>query len=157
MLKKIISALKVILLPVLVGALSGFLISGNTDVYEVLMKPPFALPGGLFPVVWTVLYLLMGIALYLFLKSDASAEDKQEGKTLFFIQLLLNFLWPLLFFNGGQRFLAFLLLIVLFVFVVLTTLKFYRAKPASGILLLPYLLYTAYAGYLNFAIWYLNM
>ena len=157
MFQKIISALKVILLPVLVGALSGILISGNTDVYDVLIKPPFALPGNLFGIVWGVLFLLMGIALYLYLNSSVSEMEKREGKTLFFIQLLLNFFWPILFFNAGQSFLAFLLLIVLFVFIILTTLKFYQARKISGILLLPYLLYTAYAGYLNFAIWYLNM
>lgn len=157
MFQKIISALKVILLPVLVGALSGILISGNTDVYDVLIKPPFALPGNLFGIVWGVLFLLMGIALYLYLNSSVSETEKKEGKTLFFIQLLLNFFWPILFFNAGQSFLAFLLLIVLFVFIILTTLKFYQARRISGILLLPYLLYTAYAGYLNFAIWYLNM
>lgn len=157
MFQKIISALKVILLPVLVGALSGVLISGNTDIYDVLIKPPFSLPGNLFGVVWSVLFLLMGIALYLYSNSDVSDSEKKEGKMLFYVQLLLNFFWPILFFNAGQRFLAFLLLIVLFVFIILTTLKFYRARPVSGILLIPYLLYTAYAGYLNFAIWYLNL
>ncbi len=157
MFQKVIKALKIILLPILVGALSGILISGNTNVYDVLVKPPFALPGKFFGVVWGVLFLLMGVALYLYSNSNASEEEKQEGKTYFFIQLLFNFFWPILFFNLGQRFLAFLLLIVLLVFVIFTTLKFYQAKPISGILLLPYLLYTAYAGYLNFAIWYLNM
>ncbi len=157
MFRKILSALKIILLPILVGALSGLLISGNTDVYDVLIKPPFALPGNLFGIVWGVLFLLMGISLYLYTKEDMSATEKREGKTLFFIQLLLNFLWPILFFNFEQRFLAFLLLIVLFVFIVLTTIEFYRKNRLSGILLLPYLLYTAYAGYLNFAIWYLNL
>ena len=157
MFQNIIRALKVILLPVLVGALSGVLISGNTDVYDVLIKPPFALPGNLFGIVWGVLFLLMGISLYLYSNSGVSETEKQEGKTYFYVQLLLNFFWPILFFNAGQSFLAFLLLIVLFVFIVLTTLKFYQARPISGILLLPYLLYTAYAGYLNFAIWYLNL
>ncbi len=157
MLKKVISAAKKILLPILVGALSGLLTRNNTDLYDVLILPPFALPGNLFPVVWGVLFLLMGISLYLFLRSDAPEEYKNEGKVLFFTQLALNFLWPIVFFNFKLFFTAFILLIVLFVFIVRTVLKFYSKDRISGILLLPYLLYTIYAGYLNFAIWFLNM
>lgn len=155
--KTILQAAKSILLPILVGALSGLLIQNNTGLYEVLILPPFALPGNLFPIVWGVLYLLMGIALYLFKRSDAPEKDKSEGTMLFLTQLALNFLWPIVFFNLKLPFAAFLLLIVLFVFIARTVMKFYQANRISGILLIPYLLYVIYAGYLNFAIWFLNM
>ncbi len=157
MVKNIISAAKTILLPLLVGLLSGLLIQNNTDLYDVLIKPPFALPGNLFAVAWTVLYLLMGVSLYLFQRTNLPKQEKDEGLQLFFTQLALNFLWPIVFFNFRLFFVAFLVLVVLVIFISLTLIRFYRANTISGILLLPYLLYTIYAGYLNFAIWFLNM
>ena len=121
--KTTIQAIKSILLPVLTGLLAGLLISNNTDMYNVLIKPPFALPGKLF----------------------------------FYTQLFFNFLWPIVFFNFKLPFTAFILLVILFVFTAITVVKFYQSSKLSGILLLPYLLYILYAGYLNFAIWFLNL
>ncbi len=157
MVKKWLSALKTISIPVLVGLLSGFLIRENTGLYDVLIRPPFSLPGNLFSVVWIALFILMGISLYLFQQTAMDSTLKAEGKLLFFIQLFLNFLWPILFFNFRLFFVSFLLLVLLFVFIALTISNFYRANRISGILLLPYALYTVYAGYLNLAIWLLNM
>lgn len=150
-------ALRSILLPVLVGLLAGLLISGKTDVYEVFIKPPFSLPGSLFGVAWTVLYLFMGVALFLFRKNAPTKNDLNEGNLLFYTQLLLNFLWPILFFRLQLPLAAFFELILLFVFIALTTAKFYQTNKIAGVLMLVYLLYVLYAGYLNFAIWYLNM
>ncbi len=150
-------ALRSILLPVLVGLLAGLLISGKTDVYEVFIKPPFSLPGSLFGVAWTVLYLLMGAALFLFRKNAPTKTDLNEGNLLFYTQLLLNFLWPILFFRLQLPLAAFFELILLFVFIALTTAKFYQTNKIAGVLMLVYLLYVLYAGYLNFAIWYLKM
>ena len=140
--KTTIQAIKSILLPVLTGLLAGLLISNNTDMYNVLIKPPFALPGSLFPVVWTVLYILMGVAFFLFQTSGANEKDLNDGKV---------------FFNFKLPFTAFILLVILFVFTAITVVKFYQSSKLSGILLLPYLLYILYAGYLNFAIWFLNL
>jgi len=154
---KIIKAAKTILIPILVGALSGLLISGNTDIYSALIKPPFSLPGNLFGIVWGVLYILMGIALYLFENSGADPKLISEGRLVFFIQLVLNFLWPIVFFNFGLPFAAFILLIALLIFTAITVMKFYEANKLSGLLLIPYLLYIIYAGYLNFSIWFLNL
>ena len=157
MVKNWLSAVKTVAIPVLVGLLSGFLIRENTGLYEVLIRPPFSLPGNLFSVVWIFLFILMGISLHLFRQTALDSALKAEGKLLFFIQLFLNFLWPILFFNFRLFFVSFLLLILLFVFIALTISSFYRANRISGILLLPYALYTVYAGYLNLAIWLLNM
>jgi len=150
-------ALRSILLPVLTGLLAGLIISDSTDVYEVFIKPPFSLPGNLFGVAWTALYILMGITLFLFRQSEPAEKDLNEGNLLFYAQLFLNFLWPIIFFRLQLPLAAFFELILLFIFIALTALKFYQTNKISGILLLPYLLYVLYAGYLNFAIWYLNM
>lgn len=150
-------ALRSILLPVLTGLLAGLIISDSTNVYEVFIKPPFSLPGNLFGVAWTTLYILMGVALFLFRQSEPAEKDLNEGNLLFYAQLFLNFLWPVIFFRLQLPLAAFFELILLFIFIALTALKFYQTNRISGILLLPYLLYVLYAGYLNFAIWYLNM
>lgn len=154
---KIVKAILTIAFPLIVGALSGFLIRNNVFIYGVLQKPPFALPANLFSIVWGALYLTMGIALYLFTNADISSDAKNYGITVFAFQLLLNFFWPILFFNFRMFLLAFILLVVLFVFVAITVSTFYNARKSSGILLIPYLLFLVYAGYLNFGVWFLNM
>lgn len=154
---KILKAILTIALPLGVGALSGFLIRNNVFIYDVLAKPPFALPNNLFSVVWGILYLLMGIGLYLFTTANISSDAKNYGVTVFAFQLLLNFFWPIVFFNFRTYFLAFLLLVALFIFVAITVSTFYNARKSSGIILLPYLFFLIYAGYLNFGVWFLNM
>ena len=154
---KILKAILIIAIPLIVGGLSGFLIRNNVFIYDVLIKPPFALPANLFSVVWGTLYLLMGIALYLFVNTDMPQDVKSYGITVFAIQLLLNFSWSIIFFNFRMFLLAFIVLLALFAFVAITVSTFYSQNKISGILLLPYLLFLVYAGYLNFAIWFLNM
>ena len=151
--KNFFKSLFIVVIPLIVGALSGFLIRNNVYIYDVLAKPPFALPNNLFSVVWAILYLTMGISLLLYLRS----EYNSEGLLLFAIQLFLNFSWPIVFFNFKAFLAAFILLVVLFIFVALTISNFYKANKLSGILLIPYLLFLIYAGYLNFGVWFLNM
>lgn len=154
---KILRAIFIIAIPLVVGGLSGFLIRNNVFIYDVLVKPPFALPNNLFSVVWGILYTTIGVALYLFLSSDIDADEKNYGITVFAFQLLLNFFWSIVFFNYRMFLLAFILLVVLFVFVAITVSIFYNAKKSAGLILLPYLLFLVYAGYLNFGVWFLNM
>ncbi|MBQ3118636.1 MAG: tryptophan-rich sensory protein [Clostridia bacterium] len=151
--KNFLKSAFIVAIPILVGALSGFLIRNNVYIYDVLIKPPYALPANLFSVVWGILYLLMGVSLLFYLKSDYSPD----GVTLFAFQLLLNFFWSIVFFNFRAFLAAFILLVVLFVFVALTVSTFYKTQKISGILLIPYLLFLIYAGYLNFGVWFLNM
>jgi len=155
--KKILKAIFIIAIPLIVGAVSGFLTRNNVYIYDVLIKPPFALPNYLFSVVWSILYLTMGIALYLFINANTNKSTINDGVTLFAFQLLLNFFWSIIFFNLRMYFLAFLLLVALFIFVAITVTTFFNTRKSSGILLIPYLLFLVYAGYLNFSIWYLNM
>ena len=154
---KFLKAILIIAIPPVVGALSGFLIRNNVFIYDVLQKPPFALPNNLFGVVWGILYVLIGVGLYLFTGAKISSEDRSYGLTVFAFQLLLNFFWPILFFNFRMYLLAFILLVVLFVFVAITVAAFFGARKSAGIVLLPYLLFLVYAGYLNFGVWFLNM
>lgn len=151
--KKILKSVLIAAIPLIVGALSGFLIRNNVYIYDVLIKPPFALPNNLFSIVWGVLYLTMGIGLLLYVKSNYT----QDGLTLFAIQLLLNFFWPILFFNIRAYLAAFILLVILFIFVAMTVSTFYKTRKSSGIILIPYMLFLIYAGYLNFGVWFLNM
>lgn len=151
--KNFLKSAFIVAIPILVGALSGFLIRNNVYIYDILIKPPFSLPANLFSVVWSILYLLMGVSLLLYLKSDYSPD----GVTLFAFQLLLNFFWSIVFFNFRAFLAAFILLVVLFVFVALTVSTFYKTQKISGILLIPYLLFLIYAGYLSFGVWFLNM
>ena len=154
--KNFLNALKTILIPVIVGFITGLLIQNSVSIYDVLIKPPFALDAKYFSVVWGILYVLMGIFLYLF-KTNAEGEALHEGKLFFYIQLALNFLWSIIFFNLELPLVAFIELLVLFVFVLITTIKFYEENKLAGLLLVPYAIFLVYAGYLNFGLWFLNM
>lgn len=151
--KKLLICLAV---PLCVGALAALLTRGTMDVYQSFEKPPLSPPGWLFPVVWTALYALMGWASYLVVRSPASTKEKQEALTVYGVQLALNFLWPLVFFRAQKLLAAFLLLIVLWIAIYLTVRAFAKIREAAGDLLLPYLLWVSFAGYLNLGIYLLN-
>ncbi len=139
--------------PLIVGALAGFLTRNSMDIYKNLEQPPFAPPSWLFPVAWTILYILMGIAAYLVF------QEKPQGKTalaLYFVQLAVNFIWPLIFFNRQAYLFAFAVLVILWLLVLVTTVLFFRISRPAGWLMLPYLLWLTFAGYLNLGVWFLN-
>ncbi len=145
-----------IAIPLAVGGLSALLTRGGMDVFKMVKKPPLSPPAWLFPVVWTLLYTLMGIASYLVLESSADREEKEKALYLYGIQLLVNFFWPVLFFSFQRFGFAFLWLILLWVLILLTLVRFYRIHKTAGYLLIPYLVWVTFAGYLNFGIWLLN-
>ena len=145
-----------IAIPLGIGALSSLLTGGSMADFENLQKPPLSPPGWLFPVVWTILYTLMGIASYLVYTSDAPEGEKRTALIFYGAQLLANFIWPILFFGLEWYFVAFLWIIVLWVLILLTMLRFYRISPRAGDLLLPYLLWVTFAAYLNYGFWLLN-
>lgn len=142
--------------PLLVGGLSALLTKDSMETFAKLNQPPLSPPGWLFPVVWTVLYLLMGFASYLVLTSGAPKEEIRRALTLYGIQLAANFVWPLLFFRMQRFLLAFFWLLLLWVLILLTKRRFSAISPTAGALLLPYLLWVTFAGYLNFGIYQLN-
>lgn len=145
-----------ILIPLAVGGLSALLTMGSMDDFAALDQPPLSPPGWLFPVVWTILYTLMGIASYLVLETPSIAEATKRAFSVYFLQLLFNFFWSIIFFSLGSFEIAFAWLCVLLALIVITTVRFWRINRWSGILMLPYIAWVTFAGYLNAAIAYLN-
>ena len=143
-------------IPLVVGGAAGLLTMNSMEAFEALNQPPLSPPGWLFPVVWTVLYVLMGIASYLVSVSDAPQEEKTRALWTYGIQLAFNFLWPIAFFNSKWYLFAFLWLVILWILILITALRFGRIRKPAGYLLVPYLLWVAFAGYLNLGIYLLN-
>lgn len=148
--------LKCIAIPLLVGVVSALLTGGSMEKFGQLNKPPLAPPGWLFPVMWTVLYILMGISSYLVLTSGANKETILRALKLYIYQLLVNFLWSTFFFNLGWYLFAFVWLVLLWILVLAMIKSFYKIDKTAAILNIPYLLWITFAGYLNLAIWLLN-
>ena len=132
------------------GILSALLTMGNMRMYADMYKPPLAPPGWLFPIVWTILYILMGIAAWRIYRSRCG--DRRLALSLYGNKLLLNVVWPLLFFNLKAYFFAFGWLVLLWAFIYLTIKQFLQLDKTAGRLLFPYLAWVTFAGYLNLAI-----
>ncbi len=145
-----------LLIPLGVGGLSAFLTRDGMATFEQMAKPPLSPPGWLFPVVWTLLYLLMGIASYRVYSAKADPEAIRRALTIYALQLGVNFFWSILFFGFGLTLIAFFWLLLLWVLIAVTALRFARIDRIAGILLLPYLLWVTFAGYLNLGIVLLN-
>lgn len=137
-----------------VGFLSGLVTRGNVDIYKYLVKPPFAPPSIVFPIVWTVLYILMGVSSYLIYNSKS--KEKSRALTIYGIQLVLNFIWPILFFLLNYRFVSFIVIITLLITIVIMIIKFYRINKLSAYLQIPYLLWVIFASYLNLGFYIFN-
>ena len=139
-----------------VGALSGWLTRGGMERYKAeIVKPPLSPPEIVFPIVWTVLFALMGIgAARIYLASASSDRSRSLG--LFLTQLAFNFVWPILFFNLQRFGLAFLWLAVLWGLVLWMILSYRTVDPPAAWLQLPYLLWLTFAAYLNLGVWVLN-
>ena len=143
-----------LLLPLAVGGLSAFLTADSMEVYQALRQPPLSPPGWLFPIVWAILYVLMGIAAYLVWVRDSTGRN---GALLFYgLQLAFNFVWTLIFFNLQNYGLALLWILILWVLILITTVRFFRETKAAGWLMVPYLLWVSFAVYLNAGVWLLN-
>lgn len=140
-------------LPLGVGGLSALLTRDAMGDFGALNQPPLSPPGWLFPVVWTVLYILMGLSSYLVLTSGKASLQALE---VYGAQLAVNFFWSIIFFNLGWYLFSFLWLILLLALVTAAILLFCRASRAAAYLLVPYLLWVAFAGYLNLFIYLLN-
>lgn len=148
--KKLIFCIAV---PLAAGGLAGFLTRGGMETFRSLNKPAFSPPGWLFPVVWTVLYIFMGIASYLII---TSGEPARSALVIYGIQLIFNFFWSIIFFNRKAYLFSFIWLVLLWILILTTITLFFRISRSAGYLLLPYLLWVTFAGYLNFYIYLLN-
>lgn len=143
---------KSILIPVILGGIIGLIISGTMD-YETLQKPILAPPNILFPIMWTILYILMGVS-YGILETNALTDEKTNA--IYYIQLVVNLLWPIFFFTLKWRLFAFLWIVLLVILVATMLIKFYSKNKIAGALQIPYLLWSLFATYLNFSIYILN-
>ncbi|EKQ50219.1 MULTISPECIES: TspO/MBR family protein [unclassified Clostridium] len=154
---RIIPLIISIAIPLILGGLTTVIIPNIQAIYEGLTKPAFFPPAFVFPIVWSILYILMGIAAYKVYILKYDNIDVSSAIFVYGIQLLLNFLWTIIFFGFRLYGLAFLELIILILFVLLTIKRFYeKAGKKAALLLLPYLIWLIYAGVLNFFIWMLN-
>ena len=142
-------------LPLAVGGLS-WLLSGGSGEFRSLNQPPLSPPGWLFPVVWTALYLMMGYSSYRVYVSGKPPALIRRALKLYLAQLAVNFLWPIVFFGFGWYLAAFFVLIVLWILVFLTLRAISSLDEIAGDLLIPYLLWVTFAGYLNISIYFLN-
>lgn len=155
--KKLWTLIVAVALPELVGIVSTpFTIAAIPIWYGALNKPFFSPPNWVFAPVWTVLYLMMGVASYLIWKQGIKKQKVRRTLTFYAIQLFLNFVWSWLFFGLHSPMLALVDIVFLWVFIVLTILKFYQLSKPAAYLLVPYLLWVSFATLLNFAIVILN-
>lgn len=140
-----------------VGGLSAFLTQSSMDFYETVKRPPLSPPGWLFPVVWTILYILMGIsAALVWVKRGEDREAARRGIGRYGASLAVNFLWSILFFNLREFLFAFVWLLLLLLLIGRTLHYYKRVFPTAAYLQIPYFLWVAFAGYLNFGIYLLN-
>lgn len=132
------------------GGLAGSLVAGRMEQYESMYKPPLAPPGWVFPVVWTILYILMGIAAWLIYRSGS--PEKKSALKWYLAQLAVNAVWSVLYFRAGAYWVAFFWLLLLWYLVFETIRKFARISREAAWLMIPYLAWITFAGYLNLAV-----
>lgn len=143
-------------IPLLVGIIAGLLTRGSMETFSRLNQPPLSPPGILFPIVWTILYTLMGIASYLVYTANASKEEINNALMIYFLQLAVNFFWSIFFFNFEWYIFSFFWLVLLWILIFYTIRLFYPISNTAAYLLIPYLLWVTFAGYLNLGIAALN-
>ena len=138
------------------GALSGWLTKDATELYmTTIEKPPLSPPGWVFPIVWTILFALMGIGAAR-IRLSPSSKDRSRGINLFIAQLVINFFWSLIFFNAQAFGFAFIWRLLLWGLVIWMIVSFGKANPLAAKLQIPYLIWLTFAAYLNYGVWRLN-
>lgn len=154
MLKKYVPYIISVAISLGVGGISAFLSKDNMSIYSAVNRPALSPPSWLFTIVWTVLFVLMGIAAAIIWCSNGKELD--SALTFYGFQLVFNFCWPLIFFNFRAFGIAFFWLLVLLVLIGITAIKFYKINKPAGWMMLPYFAWVSFAGYLNYMIWQLN-
>lgn len=139
-------------LPVILGGIIGFIISDYID-YSTLIKPPLAPPKILFPIAWTIIYLLMGISYYLFKKNE---ENTKLESIIYYLQLIVNLLWSIIFFILKARLISSIWITILDILVIYLIYLFLKKLKVSAYLNIPYLLWILFATYLTIGIYILN-
>ena len=138
--------IKNILIPVIMGGIVGIIISPFMN-YQNLNKPPFSPPGIVFPIIWTILYIIMGYSYY---------KQNEQNKTIYYTQLIVNGLWSIFFFVFKWYLFSFLWIILLIILVIIIIKKFYKVNKLSSLINIPYLIWLLFASYLSFGVYLLN-
>lgn len=138
-----------ILIPLFVGGFSALLTGADMDVYDTMTRPFLAPPSWLFPIAWTILYVLMGISSYFVYVSDADPIKKRRALIFYIAQLVMNLFWSTLFFTYAQYLISLIWLLIMWVLIIICTIKFYKIRRAAGIMMCVLLLWTTFAAYLN--------
>lgn len=145
-----------LLIPAAAGSIAGWFTRDGMEVFAQLKKPPLSPPGWLFPVVWTILYLLMGLACFRITQVSGKQREKERALYYYGLQLAANVLWPVWFFQFHWYLFAFLWLLLLWILAAAAAWRFYHLDKTAGLWMVPYLLWILYAGYLNGGIFLLN-
>ncbi len=147
-----------IAIPVVAGSLSGFFtVTGDGSWYQTIQKPSWNPPGWVFGPVWTSLYVMMGISLYLVWKSNAEQSLKKKAIIIFAIQLALNFFWSYIFFTLQSPGWAMVEIITMWLFILLTIFAFAKISKVAAWLLVPYISWVSFASILTYTIWQMNL
>ncbi len=145
-----------LLIPLMVGGASAALTYKAMATYGTMNKPPLSPPAWLFPVAWTILYVMMGLAFYFVWVADTDPRKRKIAIWIYVIQLIMNFMWPIAFFNWGMYLFAFVWLIILWALVIFCAFKFFAICKMAGCLLIPYAVWLTFAAYLNIGAYILN-
>ena len=146
-----------IAIPLAVGGLSALITKDSMDMFDKINQPFLSPPSWLFPVVWTVLYILMGVSIGMIYESNSGTkEDKKKAFVLYGLNLTVNFFWSIIFFNFQAFLIAFLWLILLIFIIVKMITAFNKIKPAAAYLQIPYIVWCCFASYLTASIWLMN-
>ncbi|MBQ9849754.1 MAG: tryptophan-rich sensory protein [Clostridia bacterium] len=157
MLKKIKPYIVSVVIALGVGGLSAAVTSKSMEIYSQVEQPPLSPPSILFPIVWTILFTLMGISAALVYKfKDTKHDGVRTALIVYAVNLAVNFIWSLIFFNMRAYLFAFIWLILLIAVIITMIVLFKRISPLAAYLQIPYLLWVTFAGYLNLAIYLLN-
>ena len=143
---------KTIAIPVIIGGIVGLIISKSID-YNSLQKPTLAPPSIVFPIMWTILYILMGISFGIL---EEKSLNNTQSRIIYYSQLFVNALWSIIFFMLKWRLFAFIWIILLAILIITMIINFYKKNKIAGLIQIPYLLWTLFASYLNIAIYLLN-
>ena len=155
----IVTLIIAIIIPLVVGGMSSFLTKDAMMIFDSVKKPPLSPPGILFPIVWTILYVMMGVSSYLIYKEKDNVNVKGLVKStliIYGVQLFFNFFWSIIFFKFAMYKFAFMWLIILWVLVLLYIIKSYKVNRIASYLMIPYIVWMTFAGYLNIMIAILN-
>lgn len=153
---KLIPFIISILIPLGGGVLAWYITKDPIALYETLTKPKFSLPGWLFGIVWTTLYILIGFALYRIYMTLKEEKRSYGVLILYFVQFFISLLSLVLFFNLKLYGLSAISVIIVIILIIIFIIKFIKIDKISSVLLIPYLIWCSYAAYLNIVIWMLN-